>query len=183
MSWDEWDRLKSQAAGGASPRMRLDQLDPGSGGRPAPDPGHYGDLSVSQKDLAGIGTHAFGLYNDLWDKGRRAVPTSGTAARALGTAGFALGSALEHVALRWDEQVASLRDACAHISNHMTLTKKLHADDDHYIRRRMSGIDLLDAGFDERVGEPGARNGVYGDPKDKHQKGDGSKGDDSKGDG
>ncbi|GAB7104862.1 hypothetical protein JCM4814A_31760 [Streptomyces phaeofaciens JCM 4814] len=173
MAWDEWEQLKSEAAADSETHMRLNQLDPGSGPvRPAPDPGQYGDLKVNQQDLAKIGTNAFKLYNDLWDKGRRAVPTSESAAGKLTTAGFALGGALQHVALRWDEQLGSLRDACAHISNHMTVTKKLHSGDDHYIRRQMSSIDLLDAGFDERVGEPGKQNPVYGEKDDKKGKKD-----------
>ncbi|MFF8973210.1 hypothetical protein [Streptomyces sp. NPDC014995] len=168
MAWDEWEQLKSEAAAGGSSRMRLNQLDPGSGPvRPAPDPGQYGELKANQGDLAKIGTHAFDLYNDLWDKGRRAVPTSESAAGTLSKGGFALGGALRHVALRWDEQLGSLRDACAHISNHMTVTKKLHVGDDHYIRRQMSSIDVLDAGFDERVGEPGKPNAVYGEKDEK----------------
>ncbi|MGW0578412.1 hypothetical protein ACWD25_21140 [Streptomyces sp. NPDC002920] len=165
MAWDEWEQLKSQATADSSTQMRLNQLDPGSG-RAAPDPASYGDLKMSQGDLSKIGTNAFKLYNDLWDKGRRAVPSSESAADAFAKGGFALGSALQHVALRWDEQLGSLRDACAHISNHMTVTTKLHTGDDHYIRRQMSSIDLLDAGFDERVGEPGAPNPVYGEKKD-----------------
>ncbi|MFF3330140.1 hypothetical protein ACFYWX_11350 [Streptomyces sp. NPDC002888] len=38
MAWDEWEQLKSQAARGGSAHMQLNQLDPGSGGRPAPAP-------------------------------------------------------------------------------------------------------------------------------------------------
>lgn len=173
MAWDEWEQLKAEAAGGGTAHMQLNQLDPGSGPvRPAPDPAQYGDLKVNQSDLGKIGTNAFKLYNDLWSKGRRAVPTSESAATKLTGGGFALGSALQHVALRWDEQLGSLMDACAHISNHMTVTKKLHAEDDHYIRRQMSSIDLLDAGFDERVGEPGEPNSVYGEKDDKKGKKD-----------
>jgi hypothetical protein len=52
----------------------------------------------------------------------------------------------------------------------MRVTKNLHADDDGYIRRQMSSIDLLDAGFDERVGPPGKQNSVYGEPDDKKGK-------------
>ncbi|WP_030681972.1 hypothetical protein [Streptomyces cellulosae] len=167
MAWDEWEQLKSQAAHGESARMQLNQLEPGGGGGHTSDPGSYGDLKVSQSGLSNIGKKAFDLYDDLWNKGRRAVPTSETAAGTLSKDGFALGGGLKHVATRWDEQLASLRDACAHISNHMTVTKKLHADDDHYIRRQMSSIDLLDAGFDERVGKPGEKNSIYGDHDEK----------------
>ena len=167
MAWDEWEQLKSQVAERQSPQMQLNQLDPGGGGGYTPDPSEYGDLKVSQSDLSHIGKNAFDLYNDLWDKGRKAVPSSETAAGTLSKDGFALGGGLQHVATRWDEQLSSLRDACAHISNHMTVTKNLHADDEHYIRRQMSSIDMLDAGFDERVGEPVKKNPVYGEKKDK----------------
>lgn len=163
MAWDEWEQLKSQAAERQSTQMQLNQLDPGSGGGYTSTPTQYGDLKASQSDLSNIGKKAFDLYNDLWDKGRRAVPSSETAAGTLSKDGFDLGSGLQHVATRWDEQLSSLRDACAHIANHMTVTKKLHSGDDHYIRRQMSSIDMLDAGFDERVGEPGEKNPVYGD--------------------
>ncbi|MFE9768573.1 hypothetical protein ACFYPC_29355 [Streptomyces sp. NPDC005808] len=163
MAWDEWEQLKTQAAERQSTGMQLNQLEPGGGGGTAA-PSQYGDLAVSQGDLSKIGEQAFTLYNDLWDKGRRAVPSSEKAAGRLSTAGFALGKGLQHVATRWDEQLGSLRDACAHISNHMTVTKKLHAGDDHYIQRQMSSIDALDAGFDERVGAPGDKNPVYGNP-------------------
>ncbi|GGY01744.1 hypothetical protein [Streptomyces minutiscleroticus] len=167
MAWDEWEQLKTQAAD-QSTQMQLNQLEPG--GNAPPLPSRYGDLTVTQGDLAKIGEHAFTLYNDLWDRGRKALPSSDKAAGDLSTQGFALGGGLKHVATRWDEQLASLRDACAHISNHMRVTKSLHADNDHYIQRQMSSIDTLDQGFDERVGAPGDKNPVYGDADDKKDK-------------
>lgn len=165
VAWDEWEQLKSQAAERQSTQMQLNQLDPGSGGRPAPDPSKFGDLEASETELAKIGEHAFKLYNRLWNEARVAVPSSERAAGDLKTQGFDIGKGLDHVSTRWEEQLASLRDACAHISNHMVVTKKLHKDDEHYIRRQMSSIDTLDAGFDERVGDPGKKNEVYGPPK------------------
>ncbi|GAA3828971.1 hypothetical protein ACFS5L_44495 [Streptomyces phyllanthi] len=170
MAWDEWEQLKTQAAERQSAHMQLNQLDPGSGGAAPPAPSRYGDLKASQGDLANIGKHAFELYNQLWDKGRAAMPSSDKAAGDLSTQGFALGSGLQHVSTRWDEQLSSLRDACAHISNHMTVTTKIHSSNDHYIRRQMSSIDVLDAGFDERVGDPGKKNPAYGEPGEKKDK-------------
>ncbi|MFH8566416.1 hypothetical protein [Streptomyces sp. NPDC017988] len=167
MAWDEWEELKSQAVERQSTSMQLNQVDPGTGGSTAPDPDSYGDLRVTQADLAKIGDHAFKLYDRLWREGRVAVPSSDKAAGDLTGQGFALGAGLQHVSTRWDEQLKSLRDACAHISNHMQVTKKLHADDEHYIRRQMSSIDMLDAGFDERIGAPGKDNPVYGPPSKK----------------
>ena len=157
MAWDEWEQLKSQATERQSTHMQLNQLEPGGGGGGTANPSHYGDLKVSQSDLAKIGDHALTLYNNLWSKGRTAVPSSDKAAGDLSKQGFALGAGLQHVSTRWDEQLSSLRDACAHIANHMQVTKKLHAGDEHYIQRQMSSIDVLDAGFDERAADPGRK--------------------------
>lgn len=101
------------------------------------------------------------------EEARLAVPGSEKAAGNFTRQGFALGAGLQHVAARWDEQVRSLRDACAQISNHMHISKKVHQGDDHHIQRKMSSIETLDAGFDERVGKPGERNPAY-EPKKEH---------------
>ncbi|MGP4047238.1 hypothetical protein [Streptomyces sp. 2A115] len=172
MAWDEWEQLKSQAAERQSTQMQLNQMDPGGGGSLPADPTEYGKLRKSEAELAKIGQHAFDLYDKLWTKGRSAVANSDKAASDLSKQGFALGGGLQHVSTRWDAQLRSLMDACAHISNHMSVTKKLHADDEHYIRRQMSSIDTLDAGFDERVGDPGKKNPVYGEPSEKKDKKD-----------
>ncbi|MZD03532.1 hypothetical protein GTW43_00315 [Streptomyces sp. SID5785] len=161
MAWDEWQQLKADAAGRQSTRMQLNHVD----GEP-PMPSQTGDLKVKNGDLSKIGSHAHTLYNQLWDKARVSIPSSDTAAGDLTGQGFALGGGLKHVSNRWDEQLKSLMDACAQISNHMQTTKKVHAGDEHYIQRQMSSIDALDAGFDERVGAPGEKNPVY-EPKKK----------------
>jgi hypothetical protein len=164
MGWDEWEQLKAgalQQQNGGSTHMRLNGVgDEGSGSRT------YGDLKVHHGDLTRIGKAAHHLYNQLWDKARVAGPSSDTAARNLSSQGLTLGSGLQHVANRWEQQLKSLMDACAQISNHMHVTRRLHADDEDYIRRRMSSIATLDAGFDEQVGAPGDKNPVYG----KHDK-------------
>ncbi|MGV9254248.1 hypothetical protein [Streptomyces sp. NPDC003697] len=166
MAWEEWEQLKAQAAERHSARMQLNQLDGGGG---TARPSQYGDLKVKNSELQKLGTSAHELYNQLWDKARVAVPSSDAAAADLSKQGFALGAGLQHVSTRWDEQLKSLMDACAQISNHMHLTKKLHADDDGYIERQMSSIDVLDAGFDERVGAPGKKNPVYGPHPEKKE--------------
>ncbi|WP_328721908.1 hypothetical protein OHT52_22050 [Streptomyces sp. NBC_00247] len=164
MAWDEWEQLKAGAADRQSTGMRLNQLDPGDGGGYVGLPGQTGDLKVAQGDLAKIGSQAHSLYDNLWSKARVATPSSDTAAGDLSGQGFALGGGLKHVSNRWEEQLKSLMDACAHISNHMQVTKKVHTGDENYIQRQMSSIDALDAGFDERVGEPGKKNPAY-EPK------------------
>ncbi|SDJ69045.1 hypothetical protein [Streptomyces indicus] len=147
MAWDEWERLKSQAAerqGGG--QMQLNQLDDPP---PGPDGSSFGDLVVGQQDLAKIGNSAHKLYDRLWNEARVAVPSSDKAAGNLTSQGFALGAALQHVSNRWESQLRSLMDACAHINNHLAIVTKQTRDDDDYIRRQMSAIATLDAGFDE----------------------------------
>ncbi|MFJ9035511.1 hypothetical protein ACIRF8_02795 [Streptomyces sp. NPDC102406] len=167
MAWDEWEQLKTDAAERQSTQMRLNQVDGGGGASP-PLPGKTGDLTVKDADLTKIGSHAKTLYDGLWDKARVADSSSSKAAGNLLGQGFSLGSGLQHVADRWEEQLKSLMDACAHVSNHMQVTKKVHEGDEHYIQRQMSSIDALDQGFDERVGEPGKPNpAYYGKPDEK----------------
>ncbi|MER6344197.1 hypothetical protein ACWC10_07310 [Streptomyces sp. NPDC001595] len=172
MAWDEWEQLKTQAAERQSTQMQLNQLDPGDG-----SPGHaggpssFGDLKVANASLTKISKSAHSLYNALWDKARVAVPTSDSAAADLSKQGFALGAGLQHVSNRWEEQLKSLMDACAQITNHLQVTKKIHSGDDNYIVRQMSSIAALDSGFDERVGAPGEKNPVYGEKSDKKKDG------------
>ncbi|MFI9806697.1 hypothetical protein ACIHEJ_20450 [Streptomyces sp. NPDC052301] len=163
MSWAEWDQLKADAAARGSAHMQLNHLaDPGGGGSST-----YGDLKVSNGDLAEIGKEAHSLYDQLWNKARVAQSSSESAAGDLSKQGFTLGKGLKHVAQRWDDQLTSLLDACAQISNHMHVTKTIHAGDDGYIGRAMSGIDVLDTGFEDRVGDPGKKNPVYYPQKKK----------------
>ncbi|MFI2206885.1 hypothetical protein ACH47Z_40480 [Streptomyces sp. NPDC020192] len=165
MSWEEWDQLKADAKARGTAHMQLNHLaDPVDGGGSSSS---YGDLKVSNSDLAQIGKEAHSLYDQLWNKARVAQSTSESAAGDLTKQGFTLGKGLKHVAQRWDDQLTSLLDACAQISNHMHTTQKIHTGDDGYIARAMSSIDALDAGFDDRVGEPGKKNPVYSPPKKK----------------
>jgi hypothetical protein len=171
MAWDEWEQLKADALQRqqGSTQMQLNELDGGGGFSGPSRPDTYGGLKVANDGLTKIGKAAFGLYNQLWDKARVTVPSSDSAAADLSKQGFTLGPGLKHVSNRWEEQLKSLMDACAHISNHMRVTKKLHDDDEGYIQRQMSSIADLDAGFDERVGAPGEKNKVYGEPSKKKE--------------
>ncbi|WP_018549201.1 hypothetical protein [Streptomyces sp. LaPpAH-108] len=167
MAWDEWEELKAEHA---SAHTRLNSA-PDGGGTYGPYvvPSRTGDLRVGHADLAGLGKNAHELYDQLWDKARVSGPSSNTAAGDLSSQGFALGGGLRHVSDRWEEQLKSLMDACAQISNHMRTTKRIHAGDESYIQRQMSAIAALDAGFDERVGAPGGKND-YGEREKKGEK-------------
>ncbi|MEU5159365.1 hypothetical protein AB0G74_07085 [Streptomyces sp. NPDC020875] len=158
MAWEEWDRLKASAAERGSTGMRLNGLPederPGKAG--------VGDLKVTHTNLAAVGDHAFKLYQRLWPEARQAViPGTERAAANLSSQDFVLGGALQQVADRWEKQLRSLMDACAHISNHMDFSQKTHQGDDGWIQRSMSSIATLDQGFDDDHAPKGAPNGVY----------------------
>ena len=167
MAWDEWEQLKADAVERqqGSAHMQLNQV--GGGGPASAPPSHYGGLEVKNDALTKIGKDAHTLYNQLWDKARVHLASSDIAAGNLSKQGFALGTGLQHVSNRWEEQLKSLMDACGQISNHMQVTKKIHDGDEGYIQRQMSSIATLDAGFDERVGAPGEKNKIYGEQSKK----------------
>ncbi|MEU2405125.1 hypothetical protein ACFUJX_00420 [Streptomyces rubiginosohelvolus] len=149
MAWDEWERLKAEAADHRPARMQLNQVPPepsGGGGS------QQGDLAVNQTDLAAIGDAAFELHQGFGRVSEHARAASQKAAGGLKTQGFALGGALDHVASRWIDQSRSLLDATAHISNHLDFTKGAHAGDEVHIAGTVSSIATLDAGFNERKG-------------------------------
>ncbi|WP_415951350.1 hypothetical protein [Streptomyces sp. KLOTTS4A1] len=145
MAWDEWEQLKAAAAERSATRMQLNR-DPDSD---LASSGPQGDLTVNQQDLAKIGDEAFKLFEGLGDHGRDAWSSSQAAAKDLTTQGFEVGSGLDRVQERWEKQLQSLLDACAHISNHMDFTKKAHQGDEHYIASTVSSISTLDKGFGE----------------------------------
>lgn len=145
MAWDEWEQLKT-AAQGRTAHMQLNQASHQGGGGGG---GEQGDLAVDQQDLAAIGDSAFKLFEDLGRYGRDAWSSSQTAAKDLTTQEFELGGGLDVVQKKWEKQVQSLVDACAHISNHMDFTKKAHRGDEHFIASTVSSIATLDKGFDE----------------------------------
>ncbi|WP_228978078.1 hypothetical protein [Streptomyces sp. DH12] len=146
MAWDEWEQLKNEAAGKTSTAMQLNRVPDEPGSAP-----QGGDLKVDQQDLAAVGDSAFKLFDKLGKHGRDAWSVSQSAAKDLSTQGFAIGGALDHVQQRWEKQLQSLLDACAHISNHMDFTKNAHAGDEYHITTTMSSIATLDEGFTERT--------------------------------
>lgn len=149
MGWDEWEQLKGDALARqqSSTHMQLNSIpaDPG-GGNP------QGDLRVSQSDLAAVGDAAYELHQAFAHDSDLARMSSIKAGDGLKSEGYEIGSALDHVAEHWVDQVQSLLDATAHISNHLDYTKGAHAGDEAYIAGTLSSIATLDQGFDERKG-------------------------------
>ncbi|MEV6548625.1 hypothetical protein AB0M57_07910 [Streptomyces sp. NPDC051597] len=141
----EWTQLKNTAARKQdASRTRLDHV-PDDEGRGTGSP--QGDLVVSRHDLAAVGDEAFKLYQRLDTDGDHAKQST-TAAAAAMKADFALGAALATVAEHWNNQVDSLLQACAHISNHLDYTQNAHAGDEYHIVTSLSALDL-DRAFGE----------------------------------
>lgn len=151
MAWDEWEQLKAEAVQKRSARMQLNQhvADGGGGNKKST----WGDLTVNRQDLASVGTAAHELFDKFEEYSKHARVATTQAAGGLKSEGFALGGALEHVAQRWSDQTRSLLDACAHISNHLRITKNQHEADETYIAGAVSSISQLDQGFDEQKGK------------------------------
>ncbi|MFG2478394.1 hypothetical protein [Streptomyces fagopyri] len=143
MAWDEWEKLKADAARRSTTHMRLNQLpaDPGGGGG--------ADLVVNQDDLGAVGHEAFVLYGELHkttDIAGAGADKAGAgstmqSAAALKSHGFESGGALETTVEVWTSQAKSVLQACAHISNHLDFSKKLHAEQDARIAAVLQGRD------------------------------------------
>ncbi|MEV7994518.1 hypothetical protein AB0O67_22160 [Streptomyces sp. NPDC086077] len=133
MAWDEWEQLKSESGDGQPPHMRVNQA-PADGASTGRKP----DLVVRQDDLGAVGHDAFVLHGDLVKKvdiagaGMNSDHAGSThqAASALSKYNFTMGSELMTTLTVWESQVKAIRQACAHISNHLDFSKKLHANDD-----------------------------------------------------
>jgi hypothetical protein len=142
MAWDEWEQLKAEAGSGRSPHMRLNQLAADGGGGTS-------DLVVHQDDLGAVGHEANLLYDDVKSQADIAAAGAGQgsagstmqAAATLKSHGFQTGSALETTVEMWTSQVKAVLQACAHISDHLDFTQKLHAGDDAKIGAVLRGRD------------------------------------------
>lgn len=142
MAWEEWEQVKAAVRERDATGMRLNQAPAGSGGG-----GGDGDLVVHQDDLGAVGHEAFVLHGELKKKADIAgtgADKSGSgstmqAAAALKSHHLGLGAELETTVEVWTSQVKHVLQACAHISNHLDFSKKLHARDDALIAAEVRG--------------------------------------------
>jgi hypothetical protein len=145
MAWEEWEQVKAAAGEpGGQARTQLNQLPVDQGAN-----GGAGDLVVSQDDLGAVGHDAYLLWDELRttadiagagaDKGGEG--STSQAASSLTSHGFTMGAGLTRTVEIWTSQAKSVLQACAHISNHLDYTKKLHADEDAKIAAQTAAID------------------------------------------
>ncbi|MFF8711405.1 amino acid ABC transporter permease [Streptomyces sp. NPDC015184] len=110
MAWDEWERLKAQAAGQHPTRLRIDGLSEENG--PADPPGGGGAGTLRHR--SGPWTRAAGTAGDL----RTGTITARTDLRrshegtADGLTGLVSLGALKSVLTSWDERLGRVRDEC-----------------------------------------------------------------------
>ncbi|MFI1338250.1 hypothetical protein ACH4U7_50985 [Streptomyces sp. NPDC020845] len=135
---EEWNGLRAEA----TTRMRLNEAGKGSSG----GGGGSGDLIVHQDDLGRVGHEAFLLHDRLKKAGdmTRGAKDDGSTARAasaLTTHHFTLGGAVTTMATTWNDQLKTLLQACAHISNHLDYSKKSQAHTDAKIATDMARRD------------------------------------------
>ncbi|GAA4916339.1 hypothetical protein ACFPM3_21565 [Streptomyces coeruleoprunus] len=132
MAWDEWEQAKQDAA---ATRTRLNQLPPGADGR-APSP--RADLVVHDDVLGALGDLARRLRDQVSRDGDHARVATSEAATELTADGLDTGGGLRAVHDAWITKLATLKDACAHISNHLDYSRATHRQDDHKIATDMS---------------------------------------------
>lgn len=130
---EEWAELRTAAAERGA--MRINGV-PAEGGGAA-------DLVVNRDDLGAIGNDAYDLRTRLSKEGDHARPATFDAAIALTNGNFTSGAAVLKVHDRWQTQLKTLLDSCAHISNHLDYTKAQHAKDEVKIVGDLTPISKL----------------------------------------
>ncbi|MCF6523391.1 hypothetical protein [Streptomyces sp. JJ36] len=123
MAWEEWEQIKAEAAAKQSTHMQLNQA-PAEGG------GGGADLAVHDDQLGKLGNMAYDLRERLRVHGDHARPSTHQAAVDLFNDGLDTGSALTELHDAWNTQVQTLKEACAHISNHLDYSRAEHAKDE-----------------------------------------------------
>ncbi|MVO83431.1 hypothetical protein GPA10_01335 [Streptomyces sp. p1417] len=131
MSWDEWERLKADAA-----RRRSDPARPGGGAGAGPVAA--ADLVVHDDELGRLGSLAHRLRDRLRvDSDRAREQTFGAAVELTG-GGLDTGAALTELHDAWNTKSRTLVDACGHISNHLDFTRAQHKKDDEKVATDVS---------------------------------------------
>ncbi|MFJ8847183.1 hypothetical protein ACIRFF_30290 [Streptomyces cyaneofuscatus] len=139
MAWDEWEQAKARAQQDAS--MQLNQVAPErSGGG-----GDNGDLIVHNDVLGALGNLAYGLRQQFSTASDHARQNTFDASIQLFNDGLDMGSALTELHDAWNTKSGTLKQACAHISNHLDYSRAEHAKDEVKIvtdMRTADGDDL-----------------------------------------
>lgn len=134
MAWDEWEQAKSSSA-----QTRLNQLPADGGG--GSGGGGKDDLTVQDDELGKLGDMARSLRDQLSTDGDHARVATFDASNQLFNDGLDMGSGLLQVHDAWSTKLATLKEACAHISNHLDYSRSTHAKQEKKIVTGMQSLD------------------------------------------
>ncbi|MEV8340620.1 hypothetical protein [Streptomyces niveus] len=143
MAWDEWEQLKSDA-GERSAHMQLNQYPAGDGGGGGGGTSANGDLVVRDDELGKLGNLAYEVREDFRVSSDLARPSTFSASIDLFNDGLDMGSALTELHDAWNSQTATLKDACAHISNHLDFSRAQHSKDEAHVGTELSVSKIND---------------------------------------
>ncbi|MEV6395771.1 hypothetical protein AB0M39_13485 [Streptomyces sp. NPDC051907] len=136
MAWDEWEQAKSGAIDAQSTQMRLNGA---PGGHPST--GGKDDLTVYDDELGKLGDLARSLREQLSGDGDHARVATFEASNDLFNNGLDMGSGLLEVHDAWSTKLATLKEACGHISNHLDYSRSTHTK-----QERKIVLGLMDEG-------------------------------------
>ncbi|MFT9785272.1 hypothetical protein ACMZ5E_03380 [Streptomyces rhizosphaericola] len=134
MAWDEWEQAKTRTQQDA---LRLNQVasEGGGGG------GDQGDLVVHNDVLGALGNLAYGLRQQFSTASDHARQNTFDASVQLFNDGLDMGSALTELHDAWITKSGTLKQACAHISNHLDYSRAERAKDEVKIATDMRTAD------------------------------------------
>lgn len=136
MAWDEWERLKADAAG----RTQIDHLaDPGGGG---PSGTTSGGSAPDLKASKGPWMKASGVAQELQtatDSGLTELKTAQEGVRG-GTGGFAGTAALNEILPTWEKRLTSVRDECDRLHGALARTGRDFGEIDPAVADKVDGV-------------------------------------------
>ncbi|MEU3303385.1 hypothetical protein ABZ729_26770 [Streptomyces sp. NPDC006678] len=141
MAWDEWEQAKAAAANRSEPtQMRLNQL-PAEGSGPSGTGGGSGDLVVHDDVLGKLGDMARSLREQLSNYGDHARVATFEASNDLFNSGLDMGAGLLQVHDAWNTKLATLKEACGHISNGLDYSRSTHRKTEQKLVLGMNALD------------------------------------------
>ena len=135
---EEWSDLVRSSQERQSTGMQLNQATTPD---TAPSGSSYSpDLVVHDDQLGKIGNVAASLFRQIQKEGDEAREETFDAATSLTGQEVDMGAGLLAVHDAWNTQTGTVKEACAHISNHLDFTRKSHGQDEDKIRTEMRDV-------------------------------------------
>ncbi|MGS2589746.1 hypothetical protein [Streptomyces hebeiensis] len=141
MVWDEWEQAKAGGGGGGPAGTRLNQLASNRSGGNSGSGGGQRDLIVHDDELGKLGDMARTLREQMANDGDHARVATFDASTELFNDGLDMGAGLLELHNAWNTKLATLKEACAHISNHLDYSRSSHAKQEQKIVTDMRDAD------------------------------------------